>query len=316
MSSMMEKKGRIFNIQRYSIYDGEGIRTLVFFKGCNIRCEWCANPEGISSDYQVMFSHDKCLSCGKCADVCPAGVHVMETNAVGERVHRVDRTVDCVGCRKCEDICISDALTIMGKEMTVQELMDVIMKDYDFYLSSGGGVTLSGGEVSLQADFAAALLAECKKKMVDTAIETNGTTNLSNYEILAPYTDLFLFDIKQIDTRIHKELFGIGNEGVKRNLERLVELNANIVIRMPLIRGYNDSYDSIVGAINYVMNLAKKGNIKRIDFLPYHQLGKTKYDMLNMIYPVQNGLGYTDQELDRLERFLGGFDFNIKLVKH
>ena len=316
MNDVMELKGRIFNIQKYSIYDGEGIRTLVFFKGCNIRCDWCANPEGIKSACQVMFSKDKCISCGRCAEVCPAGVHLMTINSLGEQVHKVDRTVDCIGCRKCEDVCVSDALDIVGKEVTVSELMEIIMQDYDFYLSSNGGVTLSGGEVSLQADFAAELLAQCKKMMINTAIETNGTTNLANYEKLAPHTDLFLFDIKQIDTDLHRNLFGIGNEGVKRNLERLVELNANIVIRMPLIRDYNDSYDSITGAIDYVTNLAKKGGIQRIEFLPYHQYGKNKYDMLDMIYPVQGNPAYTDEELGKFEAFLTDFDFDIKLVRH
>ncbi|WP_067516304.1 choline TMA-lyase-activating enzyme [Endozoicomonas ascidiicola] len=311
----IEQKGRIFNVQRYSIYDGEGIRTLVFFKGCNIRCDWCANPEGISSKYQVMFSRDKCVSCGRCAEVCPAGVHVMKVQG-SETIHHVDRTVDCIGCKRCEEICTSEALNIMGKEVTVSELMDIILRDYDFYLSSGGGVTLSGGEVSLQADFAAALLAECKKAMVNTAIETNGTTNITNYEKLAPVTDLFLFDLKQIDTDLHRQLFGIGNEQVKRNLERLVELKANVVVRMPLIRGYNDSYESITGAIEYVSNLAKKGSIQRIDFLPYHQLGKSKYDMLDLEYPVPGNPGYSSLEMDMFDQFLERFDFDVRLVRH
>ncbi|KLV04330.1 choline TMA-lyase-activating enzyme [Photobacterium ganghwense] len=316
VSNGSELKGRIFNIQKYSIYDGDGIRTLIFFKGCNLRCDWCANPEGLSSKFQVMCSHDKCVSCGKCADVCPAGVHVMTTDAEGNKVHKIDRNVDCIGCRQCEDVCIGGALDVMGKDVTVAELMAVIMQDYDFYMSSGGGVTLGGGELSLQTDFAAALLTECKKQMINTAIETQGTTSIDNYEKLATCTDLFLFDIKQIYTDQHRQLFGIGNEGVKRNLERLVELGANIVIRMPLIRGYNDSYDAITGAFEYVMELAKRGNIQRIDVLPYHQFGKTKYDKLDMIYPITQDIGYSNEELDQLSTFFKQFDFDIRLVRH
>ncbi len=139
METAAETRGRIFNIQKYSIYDGDGIRTLVFLKGCNIRCPWCSNPEGLSSEFQVMYSHDKCVDCGKCVDVCPAGVHYMTTNENGKQVHRVDRGVDCIGCRKCEEVCISDALDIMGKDVSVSELMKIIMQDYDFYISSGGG---------------------------------------------------------------------------------------------------------------------------------------------------------------------------------
>ncbi|WHR50660.1 choline TMA-lyase-activating enzyme [Vibrio furnissii] len=313
-----ELKGRIFNIQKYSIYDGDGIRTLIFFKGCNLRCDWCANPEGLSSQFQVMVSHDKCVQCGKCADVCPAGVHHMRTEATGNRVHYVDRRVDCTGCRQCEAVCMGDALDVMGKDVTVAELMDIIMQDYDFYMSSGGGVTLGGGELSLQTDFAVALLTACKAQMINTAIETQGTTRIENYEKLAKCVDLFLFDLKQIDSDQHRSLFGIGNEGVKRNLERLVELGANIVIRMPLIRGYNDSYDSITGAFEYVMALAKRGNgcIQRIDVLPYHQFGKTKYDKLDMIYPIQHDLSYSDEELTQLSKFFTQFDFDIRLVRH
>jgi len=316
MENMLKKKGRIFNIQKYSIYDGDGIRTLIFFKGCNILCAWCANPEGINSAFQVMFSHDKCVNCGNCVNVCPAGIHYMTTDAQGNSSHRVNRNIDCIGCRKCEEACISDALDIMGKDVTVQELLDIIVQDIDFYHSSGGGVTLGGGELSMQTDFAFALLSECKKMMINTAIETNGTTNLANYEKLATCTDMFLFDIKHINSERHKELFGIGNEGVHRNLERLVELGAHIVVRMPLVRGYNDSYDAITGAIEYVTTLAHQGNISRIDILPYHQLGKNKYEKLDMIYPIKNDPSYSDEELNQLSAFLQRFDFDIRLVRH
>ncbi len=316
MNTAAEIRGRIFNIQKYSIYDGDGIRTLIFLKGCNIRCPWCANPEGLSSQFQVMFSHDKCVGCGKCVDVCPAGIHYMTTNEQGEAVHRVNRSIDCIGCRKCEEVCISDALDIMGKDVTVSEMMEIIMQDYDFYISSGGGVTIGGGEMSLQTDFAVELLRECKKMMINTAIETQGTTSLANYEKLAEVVDLFLFDVKHIDTVEHKNLFGIGNENVRRNLERLMELGANVVMRMPLVRGYNDSFDAITGAIEYAMELSKRGNLSRIDILPYHQLGRGKYDKLDMIYPIKKDPTYSAEELDQLEAFFKKFDFDIRLVRH
>ena len=236
MIAKQELTGRIFNIQKYSIYDGDGIRTLVFFKGCNIRCPWCANPEGLNSQFQVMFSHDKCINCGDCVSVCPAGIHYRaEEN--GEMKHFVNRNKDCIGCRKCEEICTQNALDIMGKDVTVSELMEIIMQDYDFYISSGGGVTIGGGEMSLQTDFAVALFSECKKMMINTAVETQGTTPLANYQKLAPVTDTFLFDIKQINSEHHKAMLGIGNEGIRRNLEWLVDSGANVIVRMPLIRG-------------------------------------------------------------------------------
>ncbi|WP_201279467.1 choline TMA-lyase-activating enzyme [Cedecea colo] len=308
-------KGRIFNIQKYSIYDGDGIRTLIFFKGCNIRCPWCANPEGLMSQFQVMFSHDKCIDCGECVSVCPTGIHVMREEN-GTQKHSVDRQKDCIGCRRCENICTRNALHIMGKDVTVSELMDIVMQDYDFYIASGGGVTIGGGEMSLQTDFAVALFRECKKMMINTAVETQGTTSLENYQKLAPVTDTFLFDIKQINSESHRSLFGIGNEGIRRNLEWLVDSGASVIIRMPLVREYNDSWDAITGAIEYIQKLAKRGNISRIDMLPYHQLGKNKYQQLDMPYPMTTDPSYNNEELDRLETFFSQFDFDIRLVRH
>lgn len=316
MSDGLEIKGKIFNIQKYSIYDGKGIRTLVFLKGCNIRCPWCSNPEGLEKAYQVMYQQKNCTNCGACSEVCPAGIHGMFRNADGFNEHRINRSIECIGCKKCEEACITDALEIVGQEVTVQQVMDIVMQDYDFYVASGGGITLGGGEMSLQIDFAVELLKQCKQTMINTAVETNGTTKLENYERLAEYTDLFLFDIKHIDTHEHKRLYGVGNESVQRNLQRLMELKANVVIRMPIVKGYNDSYDAITGAIHYVMAMAKIGNIKRIEFLPYHQFGKTKYEKLDMIYPIKEDPSYTNEELDKLTAFFNKFDFDIRLVKH
>ena len=170
--------------------------------------------------------------------------------------------------------------------------------------------------MSLQTDFAVALFSECKKMMINTAVETQGTTPLANYQKLAPVTDTFLFDIKQIDSNHHKTLFGIGNEGVRRNLEWLVDSGVNVIVRMPLIRGYNDSWEAITGAIDYVQKLAKRGNIRRIDILPYHQLGRKKYERLEMPCPIVEDPSYSVEELDKLEAFFAQFDFDIRLVRH
>lgn len=307
--------GRIFNIQKYSIYDGDGIRTLIFFKGCNIRCPWCSNPEGLSTRFQVMFSRNKCIDCGECVRVCPAGVHSL-VNENGHTKHVVDRNRECIGCRQCEQVCTRSALDITGKDVSVAELMEIIMQDYDFYLSSGGGVTIGGGEMSLQTDFAVALFSECKKMMINTAVETQGTTSLANYQKLAPITDTFLFDIKQINSEQHKSIFGVGNEAIRRNLEWLVDSGSEVIIRIPLVRGYNDSWEAITGAINYVQKLAARGNIRRIDILPYHQFGKNKYEKLDMIYPITTDPSYHDDELSRLEHFFSRFDFDIRVVRH
>ncbi|MEJ4045664.1 choline TMA-lyase-activating enzyme [Erwinia sp. SLM-02] len=315
MVTTKELTGRIFNIQKYSIYDGDGIRTLIFFKGCNIRCPWCSNPEGLNSNFQVMYSHDKCIDCGDCVSVCPSGTHY-RANINGHMKHMINREADCSGCRKCAEICTRNAIEIVGKDYTVSELMDVIMQDYFFYTSSGGGVTIGGGEMSLQTDFAVALFSECKKVMINTAVETQGTTPLENYKKLAAVTDTFLFDLKEMDSANHKALFGMGNERVKRNLEWLVDSGSTVVIRIPLVRGYNDSEESVVSAINYVKDLSRRGNIRRIDILPYHQLGKNKYQKLDMIYPMNDDPTFTHEELNHMESRFKNFDFDIRLVRH
>ncbi|MGL4861215.1 MAG: choline TMA-lyase-activating enzyme [Enterobacteriaceae bacterium] len=316
MTSGLQKKGKVFNIQKYSIYDGDGTRTVVFLKGCNWRCAWCSNPEGLESPPQVMYSPQNCTNCGQCIDVCPVNIHYAVRNERGFREHRINRDIDCVGCMKCEEICCTDALHIVGRTMTVEQVMDVVMQDVAFYRTSGGGMTLGGGEATLQIDFVLELMQECKRRMIHTAIETNGSTSLQNYERLAECTDLFLYDLKHIDTHEHKKLLGVGNEAVLRNLERLVELQARVIIRIPIIKGWNDSYSAITGIIEYVMNLAKKGGIERIEFLPYHQFGKNKYAMLDMIYPVEGDPSYSAQELEKLVAFFNTFDFDIRLVKH
>jgi len=315
MINESELTGRIFNIQKYSIYDGDGIRTLIFFKGCNLHCAWCSNPESLSPHFQVMFSHDKCTDCGECVSVCPSGTHY-RANINGSLKHMINREADCSGCRKCEEICTQSALSIVGRDYTVSELMEVIMQDYFFYTSSGGGVTIGGGEMSMQTDFAVALFNECKKVMINTAIETQGTTSLENYKKLAKVTDTFLFDLKEFDSNTHKSLFGMGNERVKRNLEWLVDSGANVVVRMPLVRGYNDSEASIINTIDYVKDLSRRGNIRRIDILPYHQLGKSKYQKLDMAYTIDGDPSYSNEELTQLESWFKEFDFDIRLVRH
>ncbi|MHC1749688.1 MAG: choline TMA-lyase-activating enzyme [Cellulosilyticaceae bacterium] len=316
MESGLDKKGKIFNIQKFSIYDGMGIRTLVFLKGCPLRCKWCSNPEGLSAKYQIMYLADKCVSCGKCQEVCPTGIHKMSTNQDGQLVHTVDRTIDCINCGKCEAVCHQEAVRVVGKEVTVREVLDVIVQDKDFYWSSGGGVTIGGGEMTMQGEFAAEILKQCKKQAIHTAVETCGHTNWSTYELLAPYTDLFLYDIKHIDTDLHKQLVGVNNDKILSNLENLFKIGANVVVRMPLIKGYNDSIEALVGAMEFIKRVSAGHNLKGIEILPYHKLGITKYTQLDMQYGIENDPGYTPEELEKLNKFISQFDLPIKVIKH
>ncbi len=180
-SSILERKARIFNVQKYSIYDGPGVRTLIFFKGCPLRCQWCSNPEGLERKYQVMYKEDSCIHCGNCIAACPVQLHSFLAEADGQLAtkhesskHRVNRSIDCIGCRKCEIVCPKQALSIVGSDKTISDVLEIIQQDALFYLSSGGGVTLGGGEVTAQPEFATNLLTECKRMGIHTAIETSG----------------------------------------------------------------------------------------------------------------------------------------------
>ncbi len=237
----IERKAMIFNVQKYNVYDGPGVRTLVFFKGCPLRCKWCANPEGLERKYQVMFKRDSCIDCGSCVSVCPVGIHTISK----ELKHKVMHRLDCIGCRKCEAICTEYALSIVGNVKTVSQIMEIIEEDREFYNVSGGGVTLGGGEVLMQPEFAANLLMICKQEGINTAIETCGYTKLESILKVAEFTDLFLFDIKHIDPERHYQLTGVRNEQILQNLKELIHLRYNVKVRMPLLKDINDNQDEI-----------------------------------------------------------------------
>ena len=196
-NGVIERKALIFNTQKYNVYDGPGIRTLIFFKGCPLRCKWCANPEGLQHKVQVMFKQDVCVNCGKCVAVCPVGIHQISKE---ELRHVVDRNIQCVGCRKCLEVCPTRALQIMGEEKTISELLEIVKEDKTFYEQSGGGVTLGGGEVTMQPEAAISLLQACKLDGINTAIETCGYTKKEDLLRIAEFVDLFLFDIKQFNS--------------------------------------------------------------------------------------------------------------------
>ena len=310
--AMIERKAFIFNVQKYNMYDGPGVRTLVFFKGCPLRCKWCANPEGMQRKYQVMFKRDSCINCGKCASVCPVGIHSISK----ELKHEVSHSIDCIGCRKCENICTESALAIVGQVKTVSELMEIIEKDREFYDVSGGGVTLGGGEVLMQSEFAANLLMVCKHEGINTAIETCGYAKLESILKVAEFTDLFLFDIKHIDPERHYQLTGVRNERILENLKELLHHRYNVKVRMPLLKGINDSQDEIERVIAYLMSFRNYKNFKGIDLLPYHKLGVNKYTQLDKEYPIKGDPSLSSDELDMIESWIKKYEFPVAVIKH
>lgn len=313
-SSIIERKARIFNVQKYSIYDGPGVRTLIFFKGCPLRCKWCSNPEGLERKYQVMYQEDLCIQCGSCIPVCPVQIHYFQGES--EPRHKVKRNIDCVGCRKCESVCPKRALSIVGSDKTISEVLAIIQQDTLFYLSSGGGVTLGGGEVTAQPEFATNLLTECKRLGIHTAIETSGYTKLEILLKMAPFIDLFLYDLKHIDSDRHYELTGVRNERILENLTELIRRGYQVKIRMPLVRGLNDSEETIRGTMEFLQGFKIYKNFQGIDLLPYHKLGINKYKQLDLTYAITEDLSYQAAELDRIEAIIKEYDLQVQIIRH
>ena len=249
-------KAIFFDIQRNSFVDGPGIRTTVFFKGCNLKCAWCHNPESQSAKPQMMFYKDKCTGCGKCKSVCP--YHLEQ----------------CELCGKCTLYCPVDARKVCGKEHTVDEVLKEVLKDQAFYETSGGGVTFSGGECMLQIDFLAEILKKCKENGIHTAVDTAGHIPFESFEKILPYTDLFLYDIKIFDSQKHKQYVGVGNELILENLKKLFERKVKLWIRIPIIPDVNDSIEEIQKIKDFLKTI---GTPEKIELLPYHAMGENKY---------------------------------------
>jgi len=265
--------GIVFNIQRFSLYDGPGVRTVVFLKGCPLRCVWCHNPEGLSAEPQLLYNPALCIGCGDCTAVCPAGSHRLENGS-----HIFDRT-GCIGCGKCAEHCCTGALSLTGTQMTEQAVMEQVLRDRQVYLESGGGLTISGGEPFAQPDFTIRLLQLAKDAGIHTAVETSGFCAASVLEEATRYTDLFLYDYKATDAALHKTLCGVSNEKILSNLKRLETLGAKVILRCPIVPGQNDCPDHIRGIAAVA---AAHSCIKEVHLEPYHRLGIGKAAQLGM----------------------------------
>lgn len=292
-------KGKIFEIKQFAVHDGDGIRTTVFFKGCPLKCVWCHNPEGISPQAELAYFSHKCIGCGECVSVCPTGAHTLEKGA-----HHFDRA-RCIACGRCADGCLGNALTLYGKEYSVDEVMPLLLKDKEFYQNSGGGVTLSGGECLLQADFCAELLKGLKSNGVHTAVDTCGqVTKLALGKVL-PYTDVFLYDVKAFDSGAHKRCTGQGNERILENLVWLSERDAAIEIRIPLVPDFNEKEIEGIGEF-----LSRLNGITKVRLLPYHNFAGSKYEALGMKNTLSQRLP-TQNEITMYENTLKKYGLNV-----
>jgi choline TMA-lyase-activating enzyme len=314
-TGMIERKALIANVQKYNMYDGPGVRTLVFFKGCPLRCKWCSNPENLERKYQIMYKRNSCVDCGACVSVCPVGIHrISKENSQ----HEINRCIECIGCRKCEEVCPESALSISGDVKTISELLEIIEEDRMFYQLSGGGVTVGGGDPLMQPDAVANLLMACKQDGINTAVETSGYAKLESLLQIAEFTDLFLFDIKHIDSEKHYELTGVRNEQILKNLKELLHRRYNVKIRMPILKGLNDGQKDIEGVIRFLLPYREYKNFKGIDLLPYHKFGVNKYKQLGKEYPLEGtpDPSLSSEDMNKIESWIKEYDLPVTVMNH
>jgi pyruvate formate lyase activating enzyme len=275
-------RGMIFDIDRYAIHDGPGIRVLIFMKGCALRCLWCCNPESQSFLPEVAYFPAKCINCGACVELCPEKAIKLDRGRI------VIEWELCKNCGKCVDHCFTDARKLFGRLMSIDELFQEVQKNIVFFRNSGGGVTIGGGEVTGQADFVREFLKRCKKEQVHTAIETCGYCSWENLRTILEYTDLVFYDMKHMDSQKHKKFTGVPNSRILKNLIRVSREPVDLIIRVPVIPDHNDDQGNIRSTVEFIVKELDLSRFKRVELLPYHKLGSFKYDRLGRTYSLKS----------------------------
>lgn len=288
MISSKNLKGTVFNIQKFSITDGHGIRTLIFMKGCPLHCLWCSNPESQRSGQEILYVPKHCIGCGKCYEAC-------RFDATDPRNFSIDRE-RCARCADCVPICPSEAKNVVGRVYTVAEIMDEIEDDRVFYRRSGGGVTIGGGEPTAQPNFVTEVFKECKRLNIHTAIETCGYGDWEPKEKILKYVDQVFYDLKAMDDEVHRQGTGVSNRTILKNAAKVAAMSSDITYRLPLIPGYNDDEKNIMATGEFVRSLMSSDNDVKIEILPYHNMGSGKYDALGIPYELKD-LEVPDKEV-------------------
>jgi pyruvate formate lyase activating enzyme len=270
----MAETGVVFNIQRFSIHDGPGIRSTVFLKGCSMACFWCHNPEGRRPRPELMYYADRCIACGECVEVCPNRAHRLQNGH-----HILDRD-ECLTAGECVKVCCSEALEMVGKTMTVDEVVAEVLQDRPFYESSGGGVTLSGGEPTLKSEFCRAIMSNLQAEGVHTAIETCGNCHWEDLESILPVTDLVMLDIKSLDREIHKEVTEVSNERIVDNARRLAGMAVPLTLRTPIVE--------LMEARSHVRDGRARAQPIQDEIVTFHKMAADKYRALGFQYAAEN----------------------------
>lgn len=296
------KSGTIFDIKKFAIHDGPGVRTTVFFKGCPLGCWLCHNPESQSFEQELMVRDGRCTRCGDCVEVCAQDAVSLNGDSV-----RIDR-YRCDLCGTCAEVCLADAIEVAGRDVTVAEVVEELEKDVVYYDESGGGVTISGGEPFAQPEFLLELLRTCKARGLKTAVDTSGHVAPDLFRSVAEHVDLFLYDLKIVDDERHREFTGVGVESIHQNLRWLAERGRAVVVRFPLLPGINDDDENVRAMGQFLTSLEKR---PRVDILPYHRAGVDKYDRLGREPRLPETLPPSEGAVAAVARRLEGYGLHV-----
>ena len=304
----MDDKGLIFHTIHGSFVDGHGVRTTIFLKGCPLRCVWCCNPEGQQAYPEIKFTSSKCSGCGRCIDICPTQALRYDSEGQNKKI-LLDRQL-CNNCGKCVDVCYEGALDIFGKYYTLDEIHNEAKRDEQYYRSSGGGVTIGGGEPTFQPGFTYALMKKLQENGIHVAIDTCGYTKSEEGLRILKEADLLLFDIKGINAEEHLKNTGVNNETIISNLKMLDSMGKEIIIRLPLIPGYNDSQDDLKAIAELLSSLK---SVIRVDLLAYHEFGRIKHEQLGREYKLQGIKTISDERLQQIKEYFESYRLNVQL---